>query len=373
MAISLFIVGDIVPKSIPAKSFSCKGKQIFKEVCPFIQNADFSIANLEAPVVSRGLTPIRKSGPCLSTSPSTIEVLKEVGFDAVTLANNHFYDQGQQGVNCTIDCCNLQGIKIVGGGRSLDMARKPLIINNNGKQIAIINACENDFSIANAEHGGSNPLDLINMQEDIVAVRKEVDYVVLILHGGIEMYHYPTPRMKRWFHHFIDLGADAVINHHQHCINGFEEYKGKPIFYGLGNFFFPGGSSCPESWNYGYAIRLNLAVRITSEVIPYKQTEKAITLREKEDFNKEIELLNLPIADDFLLQEKFDEYVIDIEKKLKAQLLPSFMRGRIISALARHGYLGRLYKDNCNYFIKNKLICESQYDTLRQLFSILTK
>jgi len=114
----------------------------------------------------------------------------------------------------------------------------PLILEHCGKKIGVINACEHEFSIADNEHGGSNALDLINMQEDITEVRKEADFVVLILHGGIEQYHYPTPRMKRWYRHFVDLGADAVVNHHQHCINGYEVYKGKPIFYGLGNFYF---------------------------------------------------------------------------------------------------------------------------------------
>jgi len=135
----------------------------------------------------------------------------------------------------------------------------PLILEHCGKKIGVINACEHEFSIADNEHGGSNALDLINMQEDITEVRKEADFVVLILHGGIEQYHYPTPRMKRWYRHFVDLGADAVVNHHQHCINGYEVYKGKPIFYGLGNFYFPWGSqSRPDSWKYGYAVRLNL-------------------------------------------------------------------------------------------------------------------
>lgn len=58
---------------------------------------------------------------------------------------------------------------------------------------------------------------------------------------------------------FIDAGADAVINHHQHCISGYEHYQGKPIFYGIGNFFFPPiFKHTPKSWNEGYMVTLFL-------------------------------------------------------------------------------------------------------------------
>ena len=254
--IKLFIAGDVVPKGIQPDDFKSKGERILNEVKPYIKGADYSVANLEAPIVKEEQTPIKKSGPCLGIAPSTVGVLKDVGFGIFTLANNHFFDQGQNGVNATVDVCDAHNVRIVGGGKSKEDAVRPLIFEKEGKRIAIINACEHEFSIATSEHGGSNPLDLISMQEDIASVRIKVDYVVLILHGGIEQYHYPTPRMKRWYRHFIDLGADAVINHHQHCINGYEVYKGKPIFYGLGNFYFPwGNSSRPESWQYGYAVQ----------------------------------------------------------------------------------------------------------------------
>ena len=373
MKISLFIAGDVVPKGIPAETFRKNGEQIFKDIKPHIKDSDFSIVNLEAPVITGSPTPIMKYGPCLCTAPSTVEVRKDAGFGIISLANNHFYDQGQQGVENTLSICKSLNMNTVGGGESLAESRKPLILNKDGKQIAIINACENEFSIANSYHGGSNPLDIINMQEDIAAVRKNVDYVISILHGGVEQYQYPTPRMKKWYRHFVDLGVDAVINHHQHCMNGYEVYKGKPIIYGLGNFYFPGGDKRPKSWQYGYAIRLNLANHICFDLIPYRQTSDSIMIRDNFSFKKEIELLNLPIADDYLLQQKFDEHLIDIENYLKSQLLPSFLKGKIFSKLSARGILGKLYYSHQIFNIKNKLTCESHYESLQRLFSILTE
>lgn len=373
MPISLFIAGDVVPKGIMPEVFCSTGERIFCEMKPFATAADFAIVNLEAPLLEGVSTPIRKSGPCLRIASSTVDVLKDVGFDIFTLANNHFFDQGQKGVDMTIDICRESDISVVGGGKSCTEARRPLFLDKDGKRIVIVNACEHEFSIATSEHGGSNPLDLINIQEDIVRVRPKADFVVLIFHGGIEQYHYPTPRMKRWYRHFIDLGADAIVNHHQHCMNGYEVYNGKPIFYGLGNFYFPWGQVRPESWNYGYAVQLILDKKIGYDLIPYKQTVDKITLRNRTEFDKEIELLNIPITNDFLLQQKFDEYILDNENAFKNQLLPSFLSGKYFSALVRRGLLGKLYRASTIYALKNKLTCESHYETIQRLFTIYTK
>ena len=374
MAISFFIAGDVVPKGMEPEELKNKGEQIFSEIKPYITGADFSIVNLEAPIIKTKPTPIKKSGPCLGADPSTIEVLKNAGFGIFTLANNHFYDQGQNGVDNTISLCNELDIKAVGGGNSVREARKILLLEKDGKRIAIINACEHEFSVADSSHGGSNPLDLINMQEDIAAARKEADYVVLILHGGIEQYHYPTPRMKRWYRHFVDLGADAVINHHQHCINGYEVYKGKPIFYGLGNFYFPWvAKRINESWNNGYAVVLKLEEKVCFELIPYNQTMEGVSLRNIEDFNKEIELYNLPIQDDYLLLQKFDEYVIDKENIIKLDILPTLFKKRVLSALIRRGKMGRLFEEQQVLDVKGSLTCATHLEKLIELFTTMSK
>ena len=372
MAVSIFIAGDVVPKGIKPEIFVEKGEQIFGDVKPFITGADFSVVNFEAPIIKDYATPIKKDGPCLGVAPSTIKVLRDAGFGIFTLANNHFYDQGQKGVDNTINMCKELGISTIGGGKNYTEARKPLLMEKDGKRIAIINACEHEFSIADNEHGGSNPLDLISMQEDIVAVRNNVEYVVLILHGGVEQYHYPTPRMKRWYRHFVDLGADAIINHHQHCINGYEIYNGKPIFYGLGNFYFPWGANRPDSWKYGYAVSLTFDDKVSFDLIPYVQTTESINLRNMSEFEMQINKLNLPIQDDYLLQQKFDEYIIDREHHIETQCFPSFARNRFLVALCNRGFLGQLYKKNDSFSVKNKLTCESHFNILQRLFTLHT-
>lgn len=374
MPIKILMAGDVMPSIDHPEIIITKGKEIFSNLSEYIEGADIAVANLEAPVISGIPTPIKKAGPSIYTSEATVSVLKQVGFTVLTLANNHFFDQGQKGVDDTVDACNKYGIYAVGGGKSYKQARKAAIIKCKDKSIAIINSCEHEFSIANERHGGSNLLDLISMQEDISAARKEADYVLLIIHGGVEHYQYPTPRMKRWYRHFIDLGADAVINHHQHCMNGYEIYKGRPIFYGLGNFYFPPLYGMqPSSWNKGYIVILTIDEGIGFEMIPYSQNADGIKLSDLDGFRKEIELLNIPISDDYLLQQKLDEYIIDKENEIKSSLLPSFMRKRFLFGLARRGLLGSIYKKRHVNAIMNTITCESHHEVMQRLFEIMSK
>ena len=83
-----------------------------------------------------------------------------------------------------------------------------------------------------------NPLLPIQQFYKIQEAKENADYVLVIVHGGIEHYQLPTSRMIETYRFFIDAGADAVVNHHQHCYSGYERYKSKPIIYGLGNLLF---------------------------------------------------------------------------------------------------------------------------------------
>ena len=107
--INIFIVGDIVPKNRTVDLFKQKKTdELFHDFIPIIKEAKISIGNLEAPIINGNPTPIKKNGPCLYAPKETIEVLKEVGFNTLTLANNHFRDQGQNGVDYTIQCIENQ-------------------------------------------------------------------------------------------------------------------------------------------------------------------------------------------------------------------------------------------------------------------------
>lgn len=79
-----------------------------------------------------------------------------------------------------------------------------------------------------------------------------------MFHGGVEHYNLPSPEIKQLHRFFIEAGADAVVNHHQHCFSGYEVYKSRPIFYGIGNFLFDDARKIDSPWNYVYIVELRL-------------------------------------------------------------------------------------------------------------------
>lgn len=274
--ISVLIAADYCPMDRVAKLVE-KGdyESIFGEVKPIIENCDYSIVNFECPVRTSQGGDIKKAGPSLKCSAKSVEALQYAGFNCATLANNHFYDQGEEGVHDTIDALSKAGISHVGGGYNLQDAGKILYQKVKDKTIAIINFCEHEWSIATETTGGSNPLNPIRQYYDIIEAKKNANYVIVIVHGGIEHFQYPSPRMVETYRFFVDAGADAIINHHQHCFSGGEVYHGKPIFYGLGNFCFDWQSRRTKLWDEGYMVRLTLDEgHVDTELIPYSQNDE---------------------------------------------------------------------------------------------------
>ena len=111
----VLVAGDYVPKNRVAKLIEQKDYQaVFGEVKPLLEEVDYAIVNLEAPVINGKETPIVKTGPNLKCTANAVESLLWAGFDCVTLANNHFRDQGEQGVRDTLSACDKYGIDHVG-------------------------------------------------------------------------------------------------------------------------------------------------------------------------------------------------------------------------------------------------------------------
>ena len=374
MPIKVFIAGDVVPQNRTISLFKEKKTDIlFGDMLHKINDADIRIVNLEAPVIYGEPSPIKKSGPTLYTSKETVEVLKEAGFNVVTLANNHFRDQGEQGVDNTLDAIYSKGLSPVGGGHNIDEANSVLYYTIANKKVAIINVCEHEFSIASKEKGGSNPLDIIKVYQNIIQAKKQADYILIIVHGGIEMYQLPTVRMKNTYRFFIDVGADAVINHHQHCFSGYEIYNGKPIFYGLGNFCFDKKDRRNSIWNQGYAVTLSFDENINFKIHPYIQCDEIPTVCGKNEnfYSDTINSLNEIIGNNNLLEQHFQKIVSKKEKFFLYNL--SSINNHYIRALYQRGYIKRLYPKDKLYTTKNLLSCESHNDILMGILNKMTE
>ena len=346
------ITGDFCPRERVARDFANSNYKALAAMKPIFEQTDYSIVNLECPIVQGGEKPIIKNGPNLHADTHALKALNEIGADCVTLANNHFRDFGDEGILNTLSELSACGIDYVGGGPKLNDAATVLFKQIGEETLAIINCCEHEFSIATEAHCGSNPLNPIQQFYAIQKAKQNADYVLVIVHGGVEHYQLPTPRMQEAYRFFINSGADAVINHHQHCYSGYEVFNGKPIFYGLGNLCFDNASKRNSIWNEGYMVELLFSKsNINFSLIPYHQcdSEPKVVLyseTEKQTFNKHIEELNKIIANCAVLEKKYEElkqttrikyrsYIEPYKSKLmrfmfRKHLLPSFMRSKYI-------------------------------------------
>ena len=233
-------------------------KMIDKKVIDLFEQSDYNIVNLEAPVTDSE-TKTLKTGPNLKADrDSTLNVLQTLQIDAVTLANNHVLDYGEQGIADTLQFCKDNNIDTVGAGMNLSEAFKTLYIDSKEGKIAIVNFAENEWSAATADSAGFNPMDIIDNSYQIKKAKEIADYVVVIVHGGHEYYNLPSPRMQKQYRFYAEQGADIVVGHHTHCISGYEEYKGVPIYYSLGNFLFTENST-NDDWYTGLVLEIGRA------------------------------------------------------------------------------------------------------------------
>ena len=325
--IKILIAGDFCPhKRIEQLVLDNKCEEIYNDFMPYLENNNINIANLECPLTNSG-SPIPKIGPNLVAQEKCIEAIKHGHFNLLTLSNNHIMDQGEKGLFSTIDLCKKNNIEFFGAGTNLEDASRILYKKINNKQFAFLNFSEIEFSTADVDKPGSNPLKPVQNFYSIKQAREKADHVIVIVHGGHEGYNLPSPRMIGTYRFFIDAGAEVVIGHHQHCLSGHEKYKGGMIFYSLGNFIFDNPNNKNTDWNFGYCVKLLFNdLKLTYEIIPYKQCNEKPGLQllneeEKQNFEIALSELNDIICNDDLIYKEFkkltkqrkDYYLIQFE------------------------------------------------------------
>ena len=217
-----------------------------------LSNASYLIANLETPFFTGEFNEKDKPIP-LCSSLENISALKELSIDAVSLANNHFCDYGDLGVQESLKALSDNDIRTVGAGRDFNEANKPLVITLKGLKIAFISSGEESIDTVKAE-GASAGCSIVNQDElvaTIASLKNEVDHIVVSLHWGLTNYHYPKPLQMALGRSLIDSGASVVVGHHPHVVQGYEYYRGGVIAYSLGNFLFKKyRRKDGESWSF---------------------------------------------------------------------------------------------------------------------------
>jgi poly-gamma-glutamate synthesis protein (capsule biosynthesis protein) len=203
-----------------------------------IKGADIAIANFENPAPNAPKW--HTKGTVFSADPRLIDGLARAGIDYVSLANNHIRDAGASGLLQTITNVKKRGIAVSGAGRNLAAARAPAVLTAAGTKVAILgyDAIAGGYH-ATATKVGSAPLTAAIVRQDVAAARTAgADVVIVFPHWGTEYDPTPFVNQTRLARMIIDSGADMVIGNHAHWAGAMELYKGKPIWYALGNFVF---------------------------------------------------------------------------------------------------------------------------------------
>lgn len=233
----LLFIGDIC-----TDTYRLEDVEKFKrtKLYSFLNNYDGQIiGNLESPILEENIIN-NKNKFSLLNQPSLFEMYSFC--NAFTLANNHIFDQEIEGFNKTVKFLNSHNKGYFGAGKNLDKSRKPFVLNISNQKIHLLNYdCYSTNSEYNAKSSsyGTTPLIYEYIQIDIQNAKKEgADFIFILLHWGIENEFYPTKEQVAFARRVIDFGIDGVIGSHTHTIQSFEVYKGKPIYYSLGNFLF---------------------------------------------------------------------------------------------------------------------------------------
>ncbi|NLM41231.1 MAG: CapA family protein [Firmicutes bacterium] len=248
--ISLVAVGDIMLDRDVKKVGLEKGwEYIFAETAPTLRAADLSFANLESPVGDQGHFINMFQAP-----PEAVEGLAFAGLDVVSLANNHSLDYHHAGLLETMRLLREYGLDWVGAGRDLSEARRAVIREVKGVKVGFlaytelwfVHAREPISWQATLEEPGVAPAELEMVVEDVQRLRSLVDVLVVSVHWGREYVHEPTEAQKELARAAAAAGADLILGHHPHVLQGLEFYADSVIAYSLGNFVFD--LNLPSTW-----------------------------------------------------------------------------------------------------------------------------
>ena len=364
----ILITGDFCPinraaiGSVDVENILCIDFQ------KLMEEADFNITNLECPLTTNSEV-ITKTGPALKANPESVNLLKIMGFDIVTLANNHIMDYDAKGLKDTLKVLDEHNIAHVGAGNIEDII-DVIYISKNDIKVAIINVCENEWSTDEKEGYKANGFSEIDMFYSIKSAQEKADKIIVIHHGGHEMYNLPSPRLKKTLRFFVDCGADAVVSHHTHCAGGHETYKNAPIFYSLGNFIFDVPSQRDSIWNYGMAVALDCntsSISFQTHYFNQFDNEPQVNLINEKELKYDITELNDIISNERGLEEKFNEFVAQKMILYTSYLEP--VRSKYILGLINRGLMPSLWHKRKKHYLKNLITCESHREVVMKILN----
>jgi poly-gamma-glutamate capsule biosynthesis protein CapA/YwtB (metallophosphatase superfamily) len=348
---NIIIGGDVVPTKSNIDLFGQEDfvSNLDLKFCDEWFSCDYRIFNLECPIGSKNLyKKINKNGPYLIADEKAINGIVALKPSVVCLANNHILDYGLDCLNNTEQMLNAQKIKTTGIEINSMVKFKGITLSDDNIKVGIYNVCENEFSVATFKNKGANGLIESKCYKEILQLKNECDFLIVIFHAGKEYYRYPSPNLQLICRAFIDFGADFVVTQHSHCIGCEETYMQKKIVYGQGNFIFDDGED--EFLNTGLLIKLtifnNLNYKIT--YIPIEKNANIFKMSDNKKILLDFNERSNQIKNIDFIYKKYGEF----SDKHINEYLNLINRIRPLSKIAN-----RLFNRNFFNFIYNKQDC----------------
>jgi hypothetical protein len=303
-----FIVGDCSPT---------KTYFFSHEFISLVKQHACSILNLEG-VFSEEQTPLFKAGPHLLLEKQLFLPFAKL-FTTAVLANNHSMDFGVEGLETTIATCTQLGIDTVGAGMNQKAAFTP--VTRGKTQI---------FAVAEHEFGGANELSPgvattdkpLLLYQGIQEAKQSGHFVVVIAHGGSEVIPVPPPYLRERYRLWIEYGADVVIGNHPHVVQGRECYKGRYIYYSLGNFAFPGdsfGQYHYADWSLGLSIDPDSGAIEEFSII---SVANRITISSDPYYKDQLELLSAVLRNELQYKAIYNQIAADLFVHWYPRMMP---------------------------------------------------
>ena len=323
------LVGDIFPSNLVYTKRFGNGSLFLKNVDntwaagtkKLLMNSDIVFGNLESPLIKDEEFVDSSS---FAGSEKFATTLKDLGFDVVSIANNHILEQGLEGFLNTQSALNEAKVNYVGAFN--DKKSNIIVIEKNGLRfgLAAFNAIKD---IVNPNlHADLTLNNIVKTIDEMNTLG--LDYKLLSFHWGNEYINIPSHEQISLAHSVIDYGADVIIGHHPHVIQPIERYKNGIIIYSLGNFVFDNPYS--KQFKLGMLIELffNKGEKIDYKVLEVKLSRKRInSVFQSSNLNKKLnkyesQMLNL-----------FDSSENDYIKFYKRKLRQNHLYQRILMKL----------------------------------------
>ena len=241
--IKIVAVGDTMPGGILA---GVNANYVSQEVLDCLQDADIRVGTLESAIGNEpnfNEEKMQRLGDVIYAKDEDLNKLKQLSFDIVSLANNHYFDLGLNGAKHTIQLLDELGIQHIGAGNNIQEASAPVIKVVHDKKVAFLAFCDKErmgwCPWATETSPGINPMYDDYVVSEIKKYKQQNDYVVVMPHWGREHTWVTSTRVYKMAKMMMKAGADLILGSHPHRVQPVVNYKKVSVAYSMGNFLFP--------------------------------------------------------------------------------------------------------------------------------------